>query len=106
MMKLKTRSDFKQTFTSVVGQVVRLGSVLIDTARMQELWMCVDMRGFCIGAAYGPLLLIHSVLSSVPTEAWADPHSDGMCGSPLRGGADFGGRALLRTIEYMHRSRL
>jgi hypothetical protein len=36
------------------------------------------------------------VLSGVPTEAWADPQRDGMCGSPLRGGADCGGRALLR----------
>jgi hypothetical protein len=36
------------------------------------------------------------VLSSVPTEVWADPQRDGMCGSPLRGGADYGGRALLR----------
>lgn len=34
----------------------------IDSARMQELWMCVGLRGFCIGAAYGPLLLIHSVV--------------------------------------------
>jgi len=74
----------------------------IDSARMQELWMREGMRGFCIGAAYGPLLLIHSVLSSVPTEAWADPQRDGMCGSPLRGGADCGGRALLRTyLVYM-----
>jgi len=54
----------------------------------------MDMRGFFIGAAYGPLLLIHSVVGSVPTEAWADPQRDGMCGSPLRGGADCGGRAL------------
>lgn len=30
----------------------------------QELWMRVDLRGFCIGAAYGPLLLIHSVVRS------------------------------------------
>jgi hypothetical protein len=36
-------------------------AVLIDTARMQELWKCDGLRGFCIGAAYGPLLLIHSV---------------------------------------------
>jgi len=32
------------------------------TARMQELWMREDMRGFCIGAALWPLLLIHSVI--------------------------------------------
>lgn len=44
-------------------------AVLIDTARMQELWMRVDLRGFCIGAAYGPLLLIHSVITSC--EYWA-----------------------------------
>jgi len=31
---------------------------------MQELWMRVDLRGFCIGAAYWPLLLIHSVITS------------------------------------------
>lgn len=29
---------------------------------MQELWMREDMRGCCIGAAYRPLLLIHSVV--------------------------------------------
>ena len=38
------------------------------------------------------------VLSSVPTEAWADPQSVSMCGSPLRGGAGCSGRALLRTF--------
>lgn len=61
---------------------------------MQGLWMREGMRGSCIGAAYRPLLLIYSVVGSVPTEAWADPQRDGMCGSPLRGGADCGGRAL------------
>jgi hypothetical protein len=44
-------------------------------------------------------LQLHVVLSSVPTEAWADPQRDGICGSPLRGGADCGGRALLRTFR-------
>ena len=72
---------------------------------MQGLWSRVDLRGLCIGAAYWPLLLIHNVLSSVPTEAWADPQRGGMCGSPLRGGADFGGRALLRTNEYLRCGR-
>lgn len=28
------------------------------TARMQELWMREGLRGFCIGAAYWPLLHI------------------------------------------------
>lgn len=35
------------------------------TARMQELWISVGLRGFCIGAAFWPLLLIHSVVGSV-----------------------------------------
>lgn len=70
---------------------------LYYSARIDTLWMCVGKCGVAIGAAYWPLLLIHNVLSSVPTEAWADPQRDGMCGSPLRGGADFSGRALLRT---------
>jgi len=30
----------------------------------------MDLRGLFIGAAYGPLLLIHSVLSSVHREGW------------------------------------
>lgn len=85
----------------MVVRVVRLGSVLIDTARMQELWKRVGLSGFCIGAAYGPLLLIHSVSGSVPTEALTDPQRDGMCGSPLRGGADCCGRALpLMKLVY------
>lgn len=64
------------------------------TARMQELWKREGLRGFCIGAAYGPLLLIHVVIGSVPTEAWADPQRVSMCGSPLRGGADCGGSGI------------
>lgn len=55
-------------------------------------------RGLVKCLADRPLLFIPVVLSSVPTEAWADPQRDGMCGSPLRGGADCGGRALLRMI--------
>jgi len=31
------------------------------TARIDTLWMCVGKCGVAIGAAYGPLLLIHSV---------------------------------------------
>lgn len=56
--------------------------------------MCEGRCGLAIGAAYGPQCTIHVVVGSVPTEAWADPQRDGMCGSPLRGGADCGGRAL------------
>ena len=72
----------------MVSLVIQVIAGWIDSARMQELWSSVDMRGFCIGAAYRPLLLIYSVVGSVPTEAWADPQRDGKCGSPLRGGAD------------------
>lgn len=57
--------DFKQISTLAREQVVKLASVLIDTARMQELWMRRGMRGFCIGAALWPLLLIHGVSGSV-----------------------------------------
>jgi len=62
----------------------------------------MDLRGLAKCLAYWPPLRIAGVLSSVPTEAWADPQRDGMCGSPLRGGADWCGRALLRTIGYTH----
>ena len=35
------------------------------SARMQELWLRVDMRGFCIGAADRPQCTIHVVVGSV-----------------------------------------
>ena len=56
------------------------------TARIDTLWMCAGMCGVAIGAAYGPLLLIHSVSGSVPTEAWADPQRDGMRPKVIGGG--------------------
>jgi hypothetical protein len=68
--------------------------------------MSVDLRGLVKSLAYEPLLLIYSVVGSVPTEAWADPQRVSKCGSPLRGGADCGGRALPTTIEYMQHIRL
>lgn len=81
----------------MVSLVIQVIVLWIDSARMQGLWSSVDLRGLCIGAAYRPQCTIHVVVGSVPTEAWADPQRDSMSGSPLRGGADCGGRALPTT---------
>lgn len=56
---------------------------------------CVTYASAALGR---PLLLIYSVVGSVPTEAWADPQRDSMSGSPLSGGADCGGMALPTTV--------
>lgn len=60
--------------------------------------VCVTYASAALGR---PLLLIYSVVGSVPTEAWTDPQRDGMCGSPLRGGADCGGRALPTMYQVL-----
>lgn len=62
--------------------------------------VCVTYASAALGR---PLLLIYSVVGSVPTEAWADPQRDGKCGSPLMGGADCGGRALPTTVQMFMR---
>jgi len=46
MMTLKIRLDFKQTFTSVVVQVVKLGSVLIDSWLLPKFRMCGRLCDF------------------------------------------------------------
>lgn len=48
-------------------------AALIDTARMQELWMREGMRGFCIGAAYWRPLFIAGVVGSVRVSV-GQPH--------------------------------
>ena len=66
------------------------------TARMQRLWLRVDMCGFCIGAAYWPLLLIHSVMCSV-TGAVAKGVRVGCAGRHVRLGGN-----LLLWEETLH----
>jgi hypothetical protein len=49
--------------------LVALVGVLIDSARMQGLWMRVDLRGRCIGAACGAALHKPVVIASCEQRA-------------------------------------
>ena len=87
MKKLRICSlQFQLTIQMLV--LVALVGVLIDSARIDTLRMCAGMCGVAIGAAYGPLLLIHSVMCSV-TGAWVQADVFG-----LRPRLVFGGGTL------------
>lgn len=57
------------------------------TARIDTLWMCAGKCGVAIGAAYWPLLLIHSVVCRYFTKRGQAHRRAGMCEAPS-GGCD------------------
>jgi hypothetical protein len=71
--------------------LVALVGVLIDSARIDTLWMCEGKCGVAIGAAYRPLLSIHVVM-------W---RCVGRCGGsePLAGAVETGRKRVgLRSV--------
>ena len=72
-----------------------LVGVLIDSARIDTLWMCVGKCGVAIGAAYRPLLSIHVVSGSVHREGLA---TRGLASSPE---ALLGVAALLPMLRVL-----